>query len=83
MQKRTMLNGSGVERTFFEQVIEDLARRSAVNVPYVPQPVARWNAKVIELPSPKWPIERQRVIAEQAMELALKARDKLKSQGSE
>jgi hypothetical protein len=65
------------EPTFFEQVIEDLARRSAISVPYVPQPVARWNAKVIELPSPKWPIERQRVIAEQAMELALKAQHKL------
>ena len=69
---------AGSEPTFFEQVIEDLARRSAINVPYVPQPVARWNAKVIELPLPKWPIERQRVVAEQAMELALKAQLNLK-----
>ena len=75
--KRTMSNGS--EPTIFEQVIEDLVRRSAVNVPYVPQPVARWNAKVIELPSPKWPVERQLRVAEQAMELALKAQLNLKN----
>lgn len=66
--------------TLFEQVLEDLARRSAVTVPYVPQPVVRWNAKVIEFPTTKWPLERQRVIAEQAMELALKAQHKLRSE---
>jgi hypothetical protein len=65
--------------TLFDQVIEGLERRSAETAPYVPRPVVRWNAKVIEFPVHKWPLERQWAIAEQAVGLALKAQQKLSS----
>jgi hypothetical protein len=61
------------EPTLFAQVLENLERRSAETAPYIPRPVVRWSAKVIAFPLPKWPAERQRAFAQQAMELARKA----------
>ena len=61
-----------------DRVLEELARRGAETTPYVAPPVERWNAKVIELPIPRWDLERQRAIVEQAMALALKAQQKLR-----
>jgi len=59
--------------SLLDRVLEEMARRIAEPAPYVPPPVERWNAKVIPLPTPKWPVDRQRAVAEQAMQLALKA----------
>jgi hypothetical protein len=66
--------------TLLERVLEDLARRSAEAVPYVPPPVVRWSAKIIELPRPSWPEDRRRAVADQAMDLALKAQRKLREE---
>jgi len=62
-----------------DRVLEELARRGAETGPYVPPPVERWNAKVIDLPRPRWDLERQRAVAEQAMALALAAQQKFRS----
>jgi hypothetical protein len=59
---------------FLDDVVKELAKRGAETGPYVPRMVVRWNAKVIEFPTPRWDNGRQRAVAQQAMELALKAK---------
>jgi len=67
----------GKPETMLDRVLEHLARRGAETRPYIPPPVERWNAKVINFPSPHWNAERQRAVATQAMALALKAQESI------
>jgi hypothetical protein len=54
--------------------LEEMGRRCMENAPYrAPAPVERWDAKVIPFPTPRWPLDRQRAVAEQALELAQRA----------
>jgi hypothetical protein len=59
--------------SILDHVVEELAKRGAEAGPYVPRMVVRWNAKVIEFPTPRWDDGRRAAVAQQAMELALKA----------
>ena len=62
------------EMSLLDRVLEEMGRRCMENVPYhPPPPVERWNAKVIPFPTPQWPLDRQRAVAEQALELAQQA----------
>jgi hypothetical protein len=65
---------AGGEPGLLNRVLEEMGRRSMENAPYQPAPVVRWNAKIIPLPTPQWPLERQRAVNEQARKLALEAK---------
>jgi hypothetical protein len=55
-------------------ILKELERRGAETGPYVPPPVERWNATLIQFPTHRWDVERQRAVADQAMNLALAAK---------
>jgi hypothetical protein len=63
--------------SLLDRVLEEAERRSREVVPYKPRPVERWNAKVIPLPTPQWPLDRQRAVAEQNLKFAQQAKQAL------
>jgi hypothetical protein len=69
---------AGGEPGLLNRVLEEMGRRSMENAPYQPAPVVRWNAKIIPLPTPQWPLERQRAVAAQNLKLAWQARRALR-----
>ena len=71
MKPNTNFDGGG--GSILDQVLKGLAERAAQQEPYVPRPVERWNATIVEFPKPGWDRDRRRAVAHQAMELALKA----------
>jgi hypothetical protein len=60
--------------SILDHVIESLARRGAESGPYIPRVAPRWNATIVEFPVRSWDQDRRRVLAKQAMELALQAK---------